>query len=259
MPRSLSDALTKGIEYLSLPLQYPSHFGSLAGKIFTDRTLVHELPRLTPHRDWLRSARIRTVIDVGGFIGSFAYAARTILPEAQIYSFEPLEDNYFCLVKNLSPLGHFQAFRTALGDRSGTIEFNRSDFAASSSILEMGELHRKAFPQTAHQVKVTVPLARLDDYLDRMELKERTLLKVDVQGYEMFVLNGAARLLPHVDYLLTEVSYQPLYDGQPLFGDIYTFLSTQAFQFAGNFDSMFSPLDGSILQSDALFIRKESK
>ena len=257
MTRSFSGALIKGIEYFSLPFQYPRHFFSLMGKVFADRPLVHELPRLTPHRAWFRAAGIRTVIDVGGFVGSSAYALRMMLPEAAIYSFEPLQDNFDRLVKNLAALGNFQAFCTALGERTGELDFYRSDFTASSSALPMGDLHRKAFPRTAHVNKVTVPLARLDDYLDRMTLRPPVLLKIDVQGYEDVALRGAPKLLESVDYLLTEVSYQPLYEGQVLFDGLYRMLAAQGFCYAGNFDSMLSPLDGAILQSDALFVKKE--
>jgi FkbM family methyltransferase len=255
MSRSLSSSLIKGIEYMSLPFQYPRRFFPLLGKIFADRTLVHELPRLSPYRDWFRQAGIRTVIDVGGFVGSFAYAIRTMLPDAQIYSFEPLDENYHLLVKNLCPFGNFQAFQTALGDQSGTVDFFKNDFTASSSILEMADLHRRLFPLTRNQVRVTVPLARLDDYLDRMDLHAPVLMKLDVQGYEAAVLRGAERTLRQVDYIVTEVSFRELYASQPLFDEIHALLVAQGFRYAGSLDSMFSPADGSILQADALFIR----
>src|SRR5512136_2022791 len=206
MTRSLSSLLIKGIEYASLPFQYPAHFWTLSGKLLRDRTLVHELPRLTPHRRWLQAQGIRTIVDVGGFVGSFAYAMRTILPGAQIYSFEPLDGNYEKLVRNLAPLGRFQAFHTALGEQIGSIDFYRNEFSASSSALEMADLHRQAFPQTERQTKITVPVARLDDYLDRMTLQPPVLLKLDVQGYEAAVLRGAAQVLARADFLMCELS-----------------------------------------------------
>jgi FkbM family methyltransferase len=256
MPKSISSLLIKGIEYSSLPFQYPARFIPLLGKLLLDRTLVHEMPRLTPHRAWFQKMGIQTVLDVGSFVGSFAYAIRHILPQAQVYSFEPLQDNYARLLKNLSPLGHFQVFNTAIGDRNGELQFHRSDFSPSSSALEMGELHRQTFPQSAHSTSLTVPVARLDDYLDKMNLTPPVFLKIDVQGYEDAVLRGAGQVLEQVDFLEIEVSYQPLYSGQVLFDGIYrTLVDDSRFRFAGNLDSMISPLDGSILQSDALFIK----
>ena len=257
MPGSFSGSLIKGIEYFSLPFQYSRHFLPLLGKILLNRSLVHEMPRLTPQRTWFQKMEVQTVVDVGSFIGSFAYAMRHILPQAQIYSFEPLPENFAQLVKNLSPFGLFQAFNTALGEEAGELQFNRSDFSPSSSALEMGELHRQAFPKSAHSTRIRVPVARLDDYLEKMTLTPPVFLKIDVQGFEDAVLRGARQVLKKVDYLEIEVSYQPLYTNQVLFKDIYQMLAGADFHFAGNLDSMFSPLDGSILQSDAIFIRNK--
>jgi FkbM family methyltransferase len=255
MPGSISGLMIKGIEYFALPFQYPRHFLPLLGKVLSNRSLVHEMPRLTPHRLWIQKMDFQTVIDIGSYIGSFAFAMRHILPQAQIYSFEPLQDNYIQLVKNLDPLGHFQAFNTAIGEKTGQLEFNRSDFSPSSSALEMGELHRQAFPHSAHSTRISVPVACLDDYLEKMTLTSPVLLKIDVQGFEDSVLRGAGQVLKQVDHLEIEVSYQPLYAGQVLFKDINQMLMEAGFRFAGNLDSMLSPLDGSILQSDAIFIK----
>ncbi|MFC2063883.1 FkbM family methyltransferase [Chloroflexota bacterium] len=254
---SISTKLIKSIEYLSLPFQYPGRFLPLVGKLFTNRKLVHEMPRLTPQRIWFQQSGIQTVLDVGSYIGSFAYAIRHILPDADIYSFEPLPENFEDLVANLSPFGNFTAFNTAVGDRIGELEFYRSDFSPSSSALQMEELHRQTYPQSSHSTRVKVPVTTLDDQLKNLPLTPPVFLKIDVQGYEESVLRGAGKTLARVDFIEIEVSYQPLYSGQQLFDGIYKILLDAGFHFAGNLDSMLSPLDGSILQSDALFIRSK--
>jgi FkbM family methyltransferase len=253
--RSLSSLIVKSAQYGALPFAYRGRFWLLFRHLFTRRALLHELVRLNEYRRWFQKMGIRTVLDVGGYIGAFAYAMRMMLPQAQIYSFEPLEANYRTLVRNLQPFGHFQAFQTALGDSVGRLEFYQNDFLASSSALAMTELHRRAFPHTGHQVRVSVPLARLDDYLDTMSLQPPVLLKVDVQGYEAAVLRGAAHTLTQVDFLICEVSFVELYAGQPLFDDLYAMLKEHGFRFAGLLDVLLSPLDDVILQGDALFLR----
>jgi hypothetical protein len=90
-----------------------------------------------------------------------------------------------------------------------------------------------------------------------MELKSRVLLKLDVQGYEGAALRGAEKLLQQVDYIVAEVSYQPLYQGQISFEEIQEQLTTAGFRYAGSFEALISPKDGSILQSDALFVRSQ--
>ncbi len=238
------------------PYQYPGSTLSLINKTFTDRMLVRELVAMSDHRDWYLANNFRTVIDVGAFIGAFAYDIHTILPEAHIYSFEPLPENYLKLVNNLAPTPHFRAFHTALGDQKGEMNFWKSDFMASSSALPMAELHKDTFPYTSHATAMTVPVARLDDYLPSLELEPPVLLKIDVQGYEDKVLSGGSETLQKVNCVLSEVSYKRLYEGQVLFGQIYASLAEKGFEYAGNFDSLISPVDGTILQSDALFVCK---
>lgn len=55
---------------------------------------------------------------------------------------------------------------------------------------------------------------------------------------------------------MTEVSFRELHADQPLFAEIRALLAGQGFQYLGSLDSMLSSPDGSILQVDALFVRK---
>ncbi len=255
MGKSFSTNLIKAIEYLSLPFQYPSQFWELGQRIFFDRELTHELARLTPQRNWFKGIQLDTIIDVGAYIGSFAFAMRILLPEAQIYSFDPMQENIQKLTYAMAGDVKFKAYQTALGEKKGTIEFWKSSFMASSSVLEMDELHKQVFPESSENKKIEVPVARLDDFLGEIILGKKVLLKIDVQGYELEVLRGADAVLKNVQYIISEVSYHQLYQKQALFDDVYQYLFKKGFVFGGLFDSLLSPKDGSILQSDALFYR----
>jgi len=256
MPIQLSQKLIRAIEYLSLPNQYPRNRFLLERLVFTNRELVSELSRLTKYRQWFSGIDFKTVIDVGAYLGSFAFAMRMILPKVQLFCFDPLEENIAQIKDNLGKWGQLEIFQSALGDQRGEVEFHKNDFRASSSILEMDPFHRKTFPETRHARRVKVPIALLDDFLPKMKIKKQALLKIDVQGFELNVLKGGVKLLEQVDYLFLEVTYHTLYKGQPLFGDIYEYLNKRGFDFAGNLDTLTSPENGAILQSDALFIRK---
>ncbi len=259
MTKSLSASLTKSIEYLSLPYQFPGHFWELNRAIFTRRELTHELTRLAPYRAWLRGLGIRTVLDIGAYIGSFAFAMRKILPDARIISFDPLDKNTRALNENLKGDPNFQAIQTAIGDKNGTIDFWESDFTASSSALEMAETHKEQFPSSSGNRRITVPLKTLDDCLRDVQVETPMLLKVDVQGFEKAVFAGGKKTLKKTDIIISEVSFRQLYKDQPLFEEIHDLLRQEDFVFAGLLDTLCSPLDGSILQADALFTRKTGK
>lgn len=255
MVEKLLDVIDKAAGYLLTPFAYPSRFLPLFGLTLSQRSLVRELVHLTPHRKWYRTQKFATILDVGAYIGAYAYAMQHILPDAQVYSYEPLPDSFDRLQKNLCKFGQWQGFNTALGDSNGSLEFWQNEFSASSSALPMEDLHRKTFPQTEKSDKVTVAVTRLDDMITGKEVKAPVLLKIDVQGFELSVLRGAENLLKKVDCVVCEVSYQPLYKGQASFAEVYQFMRLHGFSYQGSLENLVSPLDGSIMQSDAVFMR----
>lgn len=255
MVEKLLDVIDKAAGYLLTPFAYPGRFLPLLGLTFSQRSLVRELVHLTPHRKWYRTQKFATILDVGAYIGAYAFAMRHILPDAQVYSFEPLPASFATLQKNMQKFQPWQGFNTAVGESKGSLEFWQNDFSASSSALPMEDLHRETFPQTEVSRKVNVAVARLDDLAPELKLISPVLLKIDVQGFELSVLRGAEEMLKQVDCVVCEVSYQPLYKGQASFSEVYQFMLQHGFTYQGSLENLVSPLDGSIMQSDAVFMR----
>jgi FkbM family methyltransferase len=252
----LLDVTAKVWRYSLGILAKPAQMPFVAWNSAVRKAHLGELLKLSEHRKWLQAANIGTVVDVGANAGQFSSAIRCFVPEAQIYAFEPLPDCYEALCRRLAKRGRFQGFCTAVGAENGDVTFWQSDFAKSSSVLPMAELHKEAFPWSKGAKQLKVPQCRLDDCLDKMRLAENVLLKIDVQGYELQVLLGAQRLLQQVKYVLVETSFQTLYQGQAAFHQVYELMLGHGFVYAGNFDQLLSPLDGTILQADGLFVRQ---
>ena len=246
----------KLLQFLVLGLERPRQFFSIMGMMAGNRAHLNELLRLH-NAGWLRQSGINTVIDVGAYTGSFSFAVRSILPEAQIYAFEPLPDNFALLHHKFRRDGNFKAFNIAVGSQSGKTTFYSNEFAASSSVLPMSREHQVAFPHTSQVTEISVPVKRLDDLKTQMGLRSKVLMKIDVQGYDFEVLKGARELLPQVDYVIVEIGVQLLYEQQASFEDIYAFMQSVGFVYAGDFDQLVSPKDGKVLQIDALFMRPE--
>jgi FkbM family methyltransferase len=204
---------------------------------------------------WFRQAGIRTVLDVGAHKGEFSSAIRALLPRARIYAFEPLPDCCAALSGKMSNGGRFQAFPVAIGKTHEQITLWRSRYAKSSSVLPMAALHKDFFPWSAENTPLSVEQRALDEYLGQLQLDDKVLLKIDVQGYEAQVLRGATETLKRVTCILLEVSFGPLYEGQGTFAEIHGLLQAAGFSYSGNLEQLCSPVDGSILQADALFCR----
>jgi FkbM family methyltransferase len=207
--------------------------------------------------DWLRKRHISTVIDVGANTGQFASNARRIYPAATIYSFEPLAACFEQLNRQAERLQPMHCFPFALGSTNASENIHVNTESASSSMFTLGDRHKEAFPSARQSREEQVEVRTLDSVSSELQCKPGILIKIDVQGYELEVLKGSERILSETDTLIVETSFSRLYEGQPLFQDIYQFLSDRKFTYAGNFGKIVDPANGEILQEDSVFFRNE--
>lgn len=186
-----------------------------------------------------------SVVDVGAYCGDFALACFQAWPICTVHSFEPLLE-----VQNR--FGRWQWHRFALGAEPGDKVMNRCEFIPSSSLLEMSDLHKQAFPYTRRGFEQKVRVERLDSFPEVIE--PPALLKIDVQGYELEVLKGAGKLLQRFQAVVLEVSHAELYHGAPTPDEIATFLDDAGFKPGLRVDEVRHPYTDELLQSDELWV-----
>ena len=215
---------------------------------------VRRVPKFEPYQ-WLKGKDIHTIFDVGANTGQFASQFHQFFPNAEIYSFEPLENCYNQLLKRMGHVPKFHAFNFALGDKAGKTKIHHNNFSPSSSLLPMEELHKKAFPHTDKVLIEEIDIRCLDDVTENLCIKDNVLIKIDVQGFEDKVILGGEKLISRASVLILETSFQPLYKGQPLFDDIYEMLKQKGFVYSGTEHTIRNPNDGSILQCDSVFCK----
>jgi len=97
----------------------------------------------------------------------------------------------------------------------------------SNTILEPG-LCLEQYPDIEYVGQKEVQMIRLDDYHN--DIRPMNMLVMDVEGYELEVLKGAVNHLGHIDYILTEVSCEERYKGQPMVEDLDKFLQPFGFE-----------------------------
>ena len=85
-------------------------------------------------------------------------------------------------------------------------------------------------------------------------MEGRTLVKMDVQGYEEQVIAGATSVLTHADACILEVIQDPMYEHQATFDGVYQQLTKLGLRYAGNLDQQYAD-DGRVIWLDAVFIR----
>ena len=199
---------------------------------------------------------VDTVLDVGANIGQYADALRASGFGGRIVSFEPLGDAYAQLAHRAAKDPKWQAERTAVGAERGTLEIHIAANSHSSSVLPMNDTHLGAAPQSRTIGSESVPVTTIADVVAANGVvPDRTLLKIDTQGYEKPVLDGAGELLAQFALVQLELSFVPLYDGQALYPELVERLGALGFEWYGVDAAFVDPRTGRMLQVDGLFAR----
>ncbi len=146
----------------------------------------------------LRKFDIDLVLDLGANIGQFASDIRHWGYAGRIVSFDPLSLAHGELLQSSASDPLWDVYpRCALGGHIGEVEINIAGNSQSSSILSMLESHRSAAPELAYQGKEIVPIKTLDSVAGQYLKDARAaFLKIDTQGFEWQVLDGARETLP---------------------------------------------------------------
>ncbi|MBS1584968.1 MAG: FkbM family methyltransferase [Bacteroidetes bacterium] len=206
--------------------------------------------------NWLQKLDIQTIIDIGSNEGQFIEQISRILPNRRIYAFEPIKGCYEKLVTNTRKFD-VTAYNYGLSDYNGETEINISENFVSSSLLGMENLHREMYPKSGYTRKETIQIARLDDILKNEKINKNVLIKIDVQGYEEKVIAGATNTIDTATAIIIETSFQPLYNKQWLFNDVYQYFIGHGFTFMGFAEQPMWKVTGIPLYGDAIFIRNE--
>jgi FkbM family methyltransferase len=147
--------------------------------------------------------------------------------------------------------------RTAVGNASGKVELNLAANSVSSSVLPMLDRHASAAPASGYVAREWAPLETLDR-LAAPHLRDSTVsfVKIDTQGYEEKVLDGAPEMLGIVRGVQLEMSLVPLYGGQALFDALHCRMLTLGFSPWAIWPGFFDRADGRMLQVDVTYFRE---
>ncbi len=164
----------------------------------------------------LQDRQVDLVVDVGANVGQTGQSLRQAGYSGRILSFEPVPSAHAYLTAAAASDDQWTiADRMAIGDSDGDIEINVSDSTDMSSALDASDDLLRTLPKTQSTERVTVPLRRLDTVLPESIGDARNIfLKIDTQGFERNVLNGATETLQRITGLQMELSLFPLYQGE---------------------------------------------
>lgn len=183
-----------------------------------------------PLKKYLADFKIDCVLDVGANIGQFAEDVRGIGYRGRIESFEPMSTAFSLLHERAKKDQQWRVHNFALGDVDSTLELSISANGPSSSFLPLSEDAQKAEVDLAYVAKEHVRVKRLDDLFSGLRGQAKHFfLKIDTQGYEKNVIDGASRCLDQIAGVQVELSLTRQYEGELLASEFLTMMSSLDF------------------------------
>ena len=206
----------------------------------------------------LKTFEIDMILDVGANQGQYAQQLRIGGFTGDIISFEPLSDAYAVLDKKSKNDKRWTAFpRCAIGDSEDAITINISQNSVSSSVLPMLTSHLAAAPMSAYIGNEIVDVHKLDTLWPTLKPRGKSrLLKIDTQGFEWQVLDGAKEMLKDMSGVQIELSLLPLYKDQHLWRDCIDRLEAEGFTLWSLQSAFTDHGSGRTMQWDGLFFRQ---
>jgi FkbM family methyltransferase len=166
----------------SIPLEMWS------GRYFEKQELEFIVGRLQPGM---------TFVDVGANVGLFSIPAAKKVKHGNVYAFEPATWTFERLAKNahLNNVRNLVSLRSAVGDYTGE---------AILQINAPGKDGLNTIGKPTHEDSEVVntervPITTLDEFLIQNSISHVDVMKIDVEGAELFVFRGAAKLLGRPD------------------------------------------------------------
>ncbi len=203
-----------------------------------------------------RTENAPQVVDVGAYHGEFARAVIRVRRDAKIHCFEPIPSARAILEDRLRSYTNIKIYSSGIGDSDSAETLNVNEFGAASSMLHVTPLCIENYPVVSTTTSAqSVQMRRLDSVFPTGAFD---LLKLDVQGYEREVINGAQELLGRTSWIITEVSFAPLYDKGVLVDEVCELLRRAGFQLETAF-GWSNGQQGYPLQADFLFSRQAAR
>lgn len=200
------------------------------------------------------------ILDIGANIGWYSIVLKNnIRPNVTFYAFEPEPLNFELLTKNIAHnnIANIEAVNKAVAEKSGqsTLFLYHPKNSGRHSLLDIN-------PQT--NMSIQVETVNIEDFLKGrgVDFKKIKLIKIDIEGYEVFALKNARTLLEQLPYMFIEYSPGLIRQGGQDPGDFIRWLSDFGFNFynidGGNASTRSVDLLTTLGHTENLFLVKKS-
>lgn len=190
--------------------------------------LCRRMPRVV---DLLDRADIQTVFDVGANMGQTGEHLRAWGYAGRIVSFEPVSTAFAALRAKADRDPFWEAVNVGMGSQDGAATINVSERTDFSSLRPALPVLERFHEQARYVRSEAITIHRLDSVFEEYaQGDDRVFVKVDTQGFEREVLEGAAGVLPRIAGFQLELSLEPMYAGEATFLEISSHLENLGYR-----------------------------
>jgi FkbM family methyltransferase len=154
------------------------------------------------------------IFDVGAYIGDITDRYAKTFPNSTIFCFEPFPDSFEKL--NTRANTNIKPFQIAISDENSSIKLNINTDKSCNSIFDRPEVGPKYYSDSSVNVaQIEVETKALDSFCSDENIGNIDILKLDAEGAELKILNGASEMLRHekIKLIYSEVMFVAHYQG----------------------------------------------
>ena len=191
----------------------------------------------------------QTVIDVG--VASETPELYEAFPKTRLLLIEPLAEFEPCL-KNICKRFDAQYVLSAAGEARGTATLN-----VHTDQLDCSSFFKEAEGALVDGCPREVPVVTIDEVCSEKGLKGPYLIKIDAQGAELKVVEGAKRVLEDTEAVILEVTLFGTMIGGPQLADVVIYMKDRGFVVYDVWGLLYRPYDVALAQLDMAFVRQD--
>lgn len=196
---------------------------------------VHQYPEVQALRRFLSTFAVDCLFDVGANRGQYAMMVRRDAGyHGLILSFEPNPDIFAQLERHAASDRNWHVFNLALSDFDGTAPFNIMAADQFSSLKAPSAAQDAIFAERNRVTRtLDMQCRRLDTLLPELVAAHgfsRPFLKMDTQGHDLSVCEGAGAAIDRMLGIQTELGVRPIYDGGTGYRAMIDWLAERGFE-----------------------------
>ena len=195
------------------------------------------------------------VYDIGANIGVESLFYSNIPKVKKIYSFEPTKNLFEILEQRTEDKNKIQCFNIALGDKNEIAEIYLHKYHVLNSLLPINKEYDQNYSFSELTGKQKVQMFELDHFVKANNLDKPNFIKIDVQGFEEYVLKGGKETIWAADFCLIELNLIQIYEGSMLITDLMKKMKALGFKLIKITDQIRNKITGELIQVDGLFVK----